>query len=191
MKIIFKTLLVTILFMSFTEIESETYQVEIIQDGKIVPLFDNIANLEKKEFKIRITLNNHDGVYMSASFNRDYYNLKDEQEIENYKQLGSMTRAEKNFNEDKELAIDDKAVSYLFYDKNMDWHRFDNNIEINNNVVIGTKTIDKVSVEKTKKDIPLQKIKKNIYLFFVATEEWREDKAPKELGRKKIELRWK
>ena len=75
MKIIFKTLLVTILFMSFTEIESETYQVEIIQDGKIVPLFDNIANLEKKEFKIRITLNNHDGVYMSASFNRDYYNL--------------------------------------------------------------------------------------------------------------------
>ena len=128
---------------------------------------------------------------MSASFNRDYYNLKDEQEIENYKQLGSMTRAEKNFNEDKELAIDDKAVSYLFYDKNMDWHRFDNNIEINNNVVIWTKTIDKVSVEKTKKDIPLQKIKKNIYLFFVATEEWSEDKAPKELGRKKIELRWK
>ena len=76
-----------------------------------------------------------------------------------------MTRAEKNFNEDKELAIDDKAVSYLFYDKNMDWHRFDNNIEINNNVVIGTKTIDKVSVEKTE----TPKLSSNPFSFFIFT----------------------
>ena len=192
MKIISKILLVAILilFMSLVGLESEKYQVEILQDGKIVPLVHNVASLEKKEFQIRITLNDHDGVFMSSSFNRDYFDLRDEQEIKDYRWLNSKTRVEKNFNKDKELAIDDENVSYLFYDKNMDWHRFDKDLVINGNKVIGTKTIKKVLVESSNQEIPLKKIGKNIYLFFVATEEWKGDKGPKELGRTKIELRW-
>ena len=186
-----RLVVIFILFTSFSGPESKKYQVEIVQDGQLIPIVDNIALLEKKEFQIKITLYNHEGVFMSSSFNRDYFDLRDDQEIKDYRWLNLKSIAEEEYNKDKELVVDDELVSFLFYDKKMDWHRFDENIVIDRNIVIATKTINKVLVHSSNQEITINQIDNNIYLFFVATEEWNGDVAPKELGRKKIELRWK
>lgn len=184
-------LAIALLFLNFDSLVTEKYQVEIIQNGLVVPIVNDVAQLEKKEFQIRITLNDHDGVFMSASFNRDYFDLKAEDEIKDYKWLNSKSRAESTFNKDKELHIHNEYVSYLFYDRSIDWHRFDKKVIVLDNKVIGTKTVRKIRVEESKLKFPINKIDQSIYLFFVATENWNGDKVPSELGRKKIELRWK
>lgn len=179
-----------IFLVSFFEVKTEKYRVEILQDNKIIPIVNNVVTLEKREFQIRVILNNHDGVFMSASFDRDYYDLKDGDEIKDYKWLNCKSRAENSFNIDKELVIHKEYVSYLFYDKNLDWHRFDSTVIINGNTIIGTKTVQKLYDENSNQEISLNNVTKNIYLFFLATENWEDDVIPKELGRTKIEIRW-
>jgi hypothetical protein len=128
---------------------------------------------------------------VSSSFNRDYFDLKEDDSIKDYEWLSSKVRVEKNFNEDKELDIDDEIFSFLFYDKKLDWHRFDKNVSINDTLVIGTKTINKIYDESTKETIDIDKINKDIYLFFLATDEWAYNVIPKERGRLKLKIEWK
>jgi hypothetical protein len=74
----------------------------------------------------------------------------------------------------------------------LNWHRFDKDVQVNGNTVIGTKTIDKIYIESNKKTIPLKNINRSIYLFFITTnDENGNNPSPKELGRYKVELRWK
>ena len=183
---------IALLFMSFASPQPPKFQVEIIQNNQVVPIENNVAVLEKKEFKLRITLINQDGIYFNSSFNRNLFNLQDNQEITGLANFANTTRIEENFNTDKDMEIDDESVSYLFYNDSMDWHRFDTDVQIAANSIIGTKTVDKIYVERNKKTIPLDKMNRSIYLFFVATNDASgSNPAPKELGRCKIELRWK
>lgn len=184
------TVVTIIATMSFSGLKSKQYKVEILQDGKPVEIVDNVAELEKKEFQIRITLKKQDGVFMSASFHRDYYDLKDEEEIKDYKWLNLKTRAEKKFNEDKELVIDDEIVSYVHY-KSEELHQFDKDVALKRNKVIGTKTVRHIRIQDSWKEVRLVDVEKDIYLFFAATEDWKDDETPKELGRLKLHLKWK
>lgn len=170
---------------------TQKYTVEILQDSLPVDIIHDVVQLEKKEFQLRITLNDLDGVFMSASFHRNYFDLAPNEEIKDYQWLNQKTRAEEAFNNEKELAVDDESVSYLFYDTTMSWHRFDKEIVVNDSQVIGTKTIDHIGIDATNENIRLKDMKADIYLFFVATEPWKEDTVPKELGRQKIQIKWK
>lgn len=182
---------IIILMTGATSLPSKKYEIEIIQDGKAVEVKDSIVELKKEPFQIKVTLKNHEGIFMSASFNRDYYDTKEHEEIKDYKWLNSKARAESNFNADQELAIHDESLSYLFYEKELDWHRFDKEIIVNKKEVIGTKTIKKMFVESTQETIDLKDVDKPVYLFFFATKKWKSDNPPRELGRIKLKLVWK
>jgi hypothetical protein len=180
-----------LLLMGFTGLKSKTFRVEILQNGQPVKISNNIAELEKKEFQIRITLKKQDGVFMNASFQKDYFDLKETEEIKDYKWLNQKTHSEENFNKDKTLIIDDETVSYLFYDKKENWHRFDKEVKVKRRKVIGTKTIKYIEIRDTEEVIDITNVDKDIYLFFVATEKWEDRKTPKALGRLKVQLKWK
>ena len=100
MKVTSKSIFITIatavliLIMGFTKLKSEKFHIEILQNGHALTIVDNVVELEKKEFKIRITLIDHDGVFMSSSFQRGYFDLKEGEEIKDYKWLNSKTRVE-------------------------------------------------------------------------------------------------
>ncbi len=194
MKFIYNTLLAAsaIILLSFASQNTPIFKVEILQNNKVIPIENHIALLEKKQFQLRITLNNLDGIYFHSSFNPTYFKLKDNQEIKGLQTMSNFTRVEENFNEDRDMEIEDESISYLFYDSSLNWHRFDKDIQVNGNTVIGTKTVDKIYVESNQKTIPLKNINRNIYLFFVATNNKDgNNPSPKELGRYKVELRWK
>lgn len=179
---------IVILMTGATSLPSKKYQIEIIQDGKSVEVNDSIVELKKEPFQIKVTLKNHEGVFMSASFNRDYYDTKEREEIKDYKWLSSKVMAESNFNEERKLFIDDENLSYLFYDKDKDWYRFDKDIVVRGKEVIGTKTIQRFYNGES---IDIKNINKPIYLFFFATKKWKSGKTPRELGRIKLKLVWK
>ncbi len=194
MKFLYNFILATavLLLLSFAPQTNPVFTVEILQDNKIIPIENHVATLEKKQFQLRITLNNHDGIYFHSSFNPKYFNLKDNQEITSLQTISNFTRVEENFNTDRDMEIDDESISYLFYDRTINWHRFDKDVQVNGNTVVGTKTIEKIYIERNKKTIPLSNINRSVYLFFIATNNQSGgNTATKELGRYKIELRWK
>ncbi len=194
MKFIYNTLLAAsaIILLSFASQNTPIFKVEILQNNKVIPIENHIALLEKKEFQLRITLNNLNGIYFHSSFKPTYFRLKDNQEIKGLHTISNFTRVEENFNTDRGMEIDDESYSYLFYDSTLNWHRFDKDVQVNGNTVIGTKTIDKIYIESNKKTIPLKNINRSIYLFFITTnDENGNNPSPKELGRYKVELRWK
>ena len=194
MKFLYNFILATavLLLLSFAPQTNPVFTVEILQDNKIIPIENHVATLEKKQFQLRITLNNHDGIYFHSSFNPKYFNLKDNQEITSLQTISHFTRVEENFNTDRDMEIDDESISYLFYDSTINWHRFDKDVQVNGNTVIGTKTIEKIYIERNKKTIPLSNINRSVYLFFIATNNQSGDSlATKAVGRYKVELRWK
>jgi len=179
------------LIMGFTKLKSKKFEVEILQNGQRIEIVNNTVELEKEEFQIRITLKKQHGVYMSASFQRDYFDLGEDEAIKDYKWLASKVLAEATFNENKELFTDDESLSYLFYDKTQDWHRFDKEVKVKRRKVIGTKTVRKIRIKDTKEEIPLADISQDIYLFFVATERYERNKIAEEFGRLKVQIKWK
>ncbi len=194
MKFIYNTVLAAsaLLLLSFASQNTPVFKVEILQENKVIPIEEHVALLEKKEFQLRITLNNLNGIYSHSSFKPTYFRLKDNQEIKGLQTMSNFTRVEENFNTDRDMEIDDESYSYLFYDSTLNWHRFDKDVQVNGNTVIGTKTIDKIYIESNKKTIPLKNINRSIYLFFITTnDENGNNPSPKELGRYKVELRWK
>ena len=86
--------------------------------------------------------------------------------------LPAYAMAESVNNEDRELLINKEGWSYWFYDKSIDWSRFDTPLTImDEHTVIGTKSISSIFVvtdNPSKGKIYLQVLDQPVYLFFVA-----------------------
>lgn len=185
-------LIVSLLFASanYSGLLAQKYRVEILQNDVVIDVIDEVVELEKKEFQIRITLTKQDGVFMNASFQKDYFKLKKNEEIPDYKWINLKAMAEVEFNSKKQLILDDDAFAYLFFDKKKDWHRFDKGIVKKGKKNIGTKTIHCIYNLENKELTKLESIENDIYLFFVAQDYRSKEKIPKELGRYKIQVKW-
>lgn len=98
--------------------------------------------------------------------------------------------AEATFNEDQELIISKDGWAFWFYDKEMDWHRFDKDIHVTNDSVTGVKTIKQFYFPETKQTIAVEQINQPLYLFFVAIDKDKKGKPEKELARLKVKINW-
>ena len=193
MKIFMRLILILTLFYSGVQNEycAQTFKVEIFQDGVIVEIKNQKVELEKKEFQIKVTLKKLEGVFMNASFQKDYFGLKPSEPIKDYQYIDLKTMAEAEFNTDKELFIHNEYFNYLFYNKAKDWHRFDKGVVAKRKKAIGTKTVRKLWLVNSKKSVNLIENQKDLYLFFVAKNEEEKTKIQEELGRLQIHIQWK
>jgi Fe-S oxidoreductase len=193
MKIFMRLILILTLFYSGVQNEycAQTFKVEIFQDDVIVEIKNQKVELEKKEFQIRVTLKKLEGVFMNASFQKDYFGLKPSEPIKDYQYIDLKTMAEAEFNTDKELFIHNEYFNYLFYNKAKDWHRFDKGVVAKRKKAIGTKTVQKLWLVNSKKSVNLKENQKDLYLFFVAKNEEETTKIQEELGRLQIHIQWK
>lgn len=193
MKIFMRLTLIYVLFFlgALNEYCAQNFKVEIFQNGRPVEILDQTVELEKKEFQIRVTLKKIEGVFMNASFQKDYFGLKPSEPIKDYEYIDLKTMAEAEFNTDKELFIHDEYFNYLFYNKAKDWHRFDKGVVAKRKKAIGTKTVRKLWLVNSKKSVNLKENQKDLYLFFVAKNEGAKAKIQEELGRLQIHIQWK
>lgn len=109
-------------------LEESHFRMEIIQDGKEVPLVDNSYDLERKPFVFRFTIPSPMAISLNASFKPESYQKTESGEpmtaIEGFK-WGGM--ADYRFNPEKSLLISDMAFNYWYYTA-ADDHRFDHNV---------------------------------------------------------------
>ena len=174
--------------------QDRAVQIQVIQNDKIVIPQNGIVELEKKPFKIEIRLTNLEGVYLYSAFGDSIYRLKIDEPIPNFKDLPAMAMAETEFNTDQELIIKNESWSYWFYDKKMDWHRFDkNSIRQEGENTIGTKTIKQFFLpeEQIEKVLKIENVVTPLYLFFVAVEKDKKGNPAKELERYKLRINWR
>ena len=178
------------LFSSYAQ--EKQVDIKIIQDKKTFSMTDPVITLNKKPFVIQVTLTNMDGVYLYADFSDSIYRLANTDPIPDFDNLASMAMAEESFNKDQELIISKTGWAYWFYDKNLDWHRFDKDIKtLHENSVTGKKTIRQFYFPETEQTIKIAAVTLPLYLFFVTVEKDAAGNAVKELQRQKATIHWK
>ncbi len=162
------------------------------QNTVLLDNFDTQIKLKRDGFKILVSLQKTDGLYVFAAFHDSLYKLAETDPIPGFEQLPAMSMAEESFNKDKEILVSDEGWSYWFYKKDLDWHRFNKKIILlDSHKVVATKTIKNVYLVADKKTRKLKDNTRTLYLFFVAVKE--EDAAGKplkELMRRKVKIEW-
>jgi hypothetical protein len=180
------------LLTSFRPEEGEFY-IHVSQDGKDATYNDaGELELEKKPFKIQVRMRNLEGVYLHAGFTDSLYKLTPKDTIPGFKDIPPNVMAEESFNKEQELLIDAESWAYWFFDPNLDWHRFDKDVWVQENLVTANKTIRQLHMVGAGKTIPIAEIKDPLYLFFFSVQPSDDgSEMGVELQRNKIKIVWK
>lgn len=184
------------------------FKVEVIQDGKTIIEKNNVVTLAKKSFKLRFQLLKTDHVFVSASWDKFYYDYPDTKDIfkcndellENCGFVSKKTIAEDKFNEDKDICVGDSLYqSVWFYDESMDWHRFDKEVKVKNRIIYAEVTVENIydldaknehRLEENQSNYKIENINKNIYMVFATRKRMNSDNDQKELQREKFTLKF-
>lgn len=188
-----KALILSVLLLPLAALaQDKTVTIHVEQEGVMFPAKGEEIVLKKEPFKLVVTLKNVDGIYLFAGFTDSIYKLEADQKIPDFENLPGMTMAEATFNEDKELIISADGWAYWFYDKKTDWHRFDKDLRVEKDFVIGNKTVKQFYFPSTEKTMPVSEVQAPLYLFFVAMDKENKKGEPeKELLRIKIKINWR
>ncbi|MFK7947600.1 MAG: hypothetical protein AB8G11_08425 [Saprospiraceae bacterium] len=187
---------------------TKTFKVEIVQNGKVIPIKNNRVQLQKAPYKYRVTLyGNTQYLSVSPSFGTYYYDYPDDKNIyecnddlyfENCRFVAVKTASETKFNTDKQLSVggDDYQFNW-FYDREGEWHRYDKNVIVKDDYIIAEKTIENVLDLELRDDngenfqYPVTQINKPIYMVFATSFYESGMEHPKELQREKFIIEFK
>lgn len=174
------------------------YKIEILQDGKIIPPENGIIELEKAAFQYQVKMRGTEGIYLANSFDRYYFDIPDDESMfgrsdYGYKFLGGKCMAELPFNEEKELYMcDQNGISYWFYDRSEDWHRFDKGVKEENGFITAKKTVEKLYIDE-ENVLNVSNNEQDIYIISClrASEDRASDQFDTDIQRKKLILKFK
>ena len=142
-----------------------TVQVEVKQNGAIVPMQDGVVTLKSNEFVFEVTSNNVDGFLIGATFDNDIYRSAIGEADLEVEWFNSTAIADEVFNPNKELIISDEVPTYWYYTNAKD-HRFDKNPKGNAEHWVGNRTIKVLNNLSSYETIPLTKFKDSVYVYF-------------------------
>src|SRR6185436_19821137 len=84
--------------------------------------FQTNVTLRRKGFKIRVLLDQVDGVYVFASIRDSVYRFTETSPIRDFTYLKILElREEDKFNSNKELSLSETGWSYWFYNDSAEW----------------------------------------------------------------------
>lgn len=179
---------VLILLFLIQLVNAQDFEVEIWQNNKKLKVKNDVIQLKKEPFQIKLKLEDLYGAYLIPTFTGE----PSETVQENIKNLNLFAMSEYEFNQAKHLGIHETAIHFLFFDSEMDWHRFDKNgVEVIENTVIGTKTVEVFQNDLQPESIPIEKIGNDLYLIFIATEEVSDTTEEEIIKMEKLVLKWK
>jgi hypothetical protein len=185
-------LAVSIGLVAFTP-EEGTFDIVIYQHDQLVSPGDNGEYLlDKQPFRIQVRMKNLEGVYLHAGFTDSLYRLEAKDSIPGYKDVPPNVMAEESFNKDQEMIISEDRWAFWFFDPNREWHRFDKDVLVEENIVTANKTIRQFYMGNTEQTVPVKDISLPLYLFFFSALPNDNDFDPGvELQRQKIRINWK
>ena len=186
-----RLILPAICFSTILFSQKKDVSIRIEQGNSIQAVSGQEINLRKEPFRIVVSLHNVEGVYLFSGFTDSIFKLNENEKIPDFENLPYMAMAEANFNEDQELIISKNGWAFWFYDKKLDWHRFDKDILVTSDSVVGVKTIKQFYIPEPEHTVTIEQIEQPLYLFFVAIDKTDKKGVPKkELIRLKAKINW-
>jgi hypothetical protein len=205
------SVLISLSFITYDEPKNEGYfLVEIIQDGKTIKTKNNKIKLKKAPFKFKVTMSKTNHVFVSNSWGTYYYDYPSNENIfkceddlyfKDCRFVSIKTGNEDKFNVNKDIYVgDDSYQNVWFYKEDRDWHRFDEDVTVEDGIITAFMTVENIydmdkrderTFEKSEYNYPVNQIDKDIYVVF-ATDFYESGmEHPKELQREKFILEFK
>lgn len=188
----------------------EYFKIKISQNGKIIKEKNGVIELKKAPFKIEVDLIKTDHIYVSSSWGKYYYDYPSDKNIfqcdddiylKNCRFVAIKTGNEDKFNVNKDIYVGDGSYQNVwFYNPDKEWHRFDNDIKVENGVIYANVTVENIydmdkrderKYEETEYNYPIEKIGSDIYFVFATDHYEKGMDHPQELQRKKLLLKFK
>lgn len=185
-----------LLLPSLAYAQKKEVSVRIVQDESVLlSTYQTDIVLKKKSFKFQVFLDNVAGVYVFAAFSDSICcRLAELDSISGFGDLPNRTMHEPDFNEDKELLVnDDNSCSYWFYSKEKNYQGFNKKVTmLDNGIIVAVKSVKQLYHVPSQKEIKVKEIDQPLYLLFVAVSDFDKDGKPiKELMRRKVKIEWK
>ena len=110
--------------------QQKTVVIKVTQDETFTANeFQTNLTLKRKGFKLKVLLDQADGVYVFASVRDSVYRFTETSPIRDFSYLKLLElRDEDKFNTNKELSLSETGWSYWFYNDSAEWHPFSRNI---------------------------------------------------------------
>ncbi|MBI1222307.1 MAG: hypothetical protein GC180_06855 [Bacteroidetes bacterium] len=164
------------------------FEVEVMQDDDYVDPDNNIIELQKMPFTLRVKVYGLNGVYLNASTDPSLFELPGDKTVPEFEFISMKTMKTEAQNSDKDLILAKGYYSYLTDSKSDDgieMHTF-NRVEKGDGFYTGYLDIEKFTKREDGKTLPVTKMKEPVYLFFMGI-----DADGKEMGRYALKLEWR
>lgn len=153
------------------------FAIEIMQDGKEIPIRGHYVKLKKKPFTLIVYLTDKkdSNILVNASFDPGSFENartgKNINEIAGFEETGM---AEESMNKDRTLMISKSAPHYWYYESYKD-HRF-NGITRMNGELKCRRTVEKIMIRDTTREyVDIEKINQNEIYFVFMKAKWNKD----------------
>ncbi|MEK7524082.1 MAG: hypothetical protein AAB588_03545 [Patescibacteria group bacterium] len=166
---------------------NQHFEIELRQNGKIIPVEDHAAKLKNEPFDLILILSEPFAVRVNASLQpKSYDDAKAGiplTEIHGFQDAGR-GMADTLLNPNKEIFIENDSINYLYYDGPKD-HRF-NRVSRKKGKIIGKRTIRQVVIVEPSGDHlgditqPIKKLKGKTLYFVFANSKWIENYSKQE-----------
>jgi hypothetical protein len=174
--------------------QQKTVAIRITQDESYTASdFQTNITLKRKGFRIKVLLDQADGVYVFASIRDSVYRFTETSPIRDFGYLKLLElREEDKFNLNKELSLSETGWSYWFYNDSAEWHPFNPTIvTLDKGRYVCTKNIKELYDVAEGKVIKFKNLNTPLYLFFIAVKDYDANGRPlTELMRRKIKIDW-
>lgn len=146
-------------------VKAQKLDVKVIQDGKVLVPDKDVYHLAPRSFSFQIRSTDAEGFLVGITTDEHLYkSALGEADLE-VMWFGETGMAEPLFNKNKEILISDEAPSYWYFTSTED-HRFDLGANGNEKSWQAFRTVSSFYFPDTEQVVSVEKMKKNVYLFF-------------------------
>ncbi len=176
----------------WSQVDQVPIEVYLKQGQDSIKLNNNTVKVKKEPFTLVIVYNNpsrYNGVYVNTSFTKDYYNLEASETIKDLNYLPQKVYSEHKFNPNKELKVNPEFFQYFGYNPNANWNKFDRLIKKDGKIIAYRKVKNFYLVDE-KENIPIEKMRFNIFMIFDVINQKTGKFFNKEIYRAKAKLKF-
>lgn len=181
MKRTFFALLTVVIFLSCGETvqkkkgRSEFIDVYLEQDGRIINIINDTAEISKKQFRFVFNFRQPDSVLLNASFNpASYDSARNGAPLEQIPGFQNTGIAEELFNAEYFMFISDNSPNYWYYSDDSD-SRFDSVTKDENGYTCRRTVSSFIDLEGKAEKQDIMKIKQDTIYIVIAMIEWNAD----------------
>ncbi len=157
------------------KIQEDTIDISIEQDGHLINIFDDTAEIRRTRFSIKFRFSKPDTVFVHASFSPETFNNAKSglplNDLSGFKKTGIV---EELFNRDSVIYLSLNSPNFWYYADDKE-HKFNNVFKSEGKYLCTREISGIVDLDDSGEKIDLLKIRKSEIFLVIIKSEWNED----------------